>query len=393
MLTTLECKLYQKIIQVRSQLSKCRRMVKKQSASLKAAKKLTSSPAFVSAINKMPNTAKILTMLQFREIKKKDKGRRFSLNEKIIALSILKQGPKCYRFLRKIFILPAPQTLSKLINQANVKPGINKKIFHQIKEATANLKVEDRLCVLLFDEMALKASITYNERKDHVIGFVTDGQKTKPEYADHAQVFMIRGLTRNYKQPVSYTFSAGATSGPELAKQIKDVIRELQEAGLIVLATISDQGTNNRSANKLLVQETRGDYIRAGREPKGNIFAVNAQEIIPLYDPPHLIKCIRNNLITKNLTYQSTDSNLKRTAKWQHIELLYQENPGYKGIRLIPKLTENHVIPSKMSKMKVKYATQIFSRTVSSNMGYLAGKMLFWFRPNTADPTRPELSR
>lgn len=105
-------------------------------------------------------------------------------------------------------------------------------------------------------------------------------------------------------------------------------------------------------------------------------FIINNQEIVPLYDPPHLLKCVRNNLITKNLQYVT--DNKSRTAKWKHIELLHKENPGYKGIRLIPKLTDNHVVPSKISKMKVKLASQLFSQTVASNMGYLAGNSIFF---------------
>lgn len=189
-------------------------------------------------------------MLQFREINKKDKGRRFSLDEKIASLSIFKQSPKCYRFIRKIFILPAPQTLIKLINEANVKPGINQNIFQQIKGAVAKLKIEDRLCIILFDEVSLKANLTYNERRDHVIGFATDGETIKTDFADHAQVFMVRGLIRNYKQPVYYSFSSSATRGPDLAKQMKEVVMELLDAGLIVIGSVCDQGTNNRNAIK-----------------------------------------------------------------------------------------------------------------------------------------------
>ena len=80
---------------------------------------------------------------------------------------------------------------------------------------------------------------------------------------------------------------------------------------------------------------------------------------------------MRNNLITKNLQYVTND--IIKTAKWSYLEHFYKENPGYNGIRLIPKLTENHVNPDKMNKMKVKFATKIFSRTVASNLGYLAG--------------------
>ncbi|CAH2088615.1 unnamed protein product [Euphydryas editha] len=156
--------------------------------------------------------------------------------------------------------------------------------------------------------MFLKCILSYNERKDYVTGFVTNGKETRPDFADHAQVFMLRELIKNYKQPIAYTFSQAATKGPELAAQLKAVIGKLQEAGLIVVATVCDQDES------------------------------------------------------------------KKRAKWSHLIDLHNENPGYRGIRLVPKLTDYHCIPAKIPKMKVKYATQVFSQTVATNMGFLADK-------------------
>lgn len=91
--------------------------------------------------------------------------------------------------------------------------------------------------------------------------------------------------------------------GPELAKQLKLVITELKNAGLNVVATVCDQGKNNVNCIKYLLQETRGILLRKGEEARGNVIVINDQEVIPLYDPPHLIKGIRNNLISKHLKY------------------------------------------------------------------------------------------
>lgn len=159
-----------------------------------------------------------------------------------------------------------------------------------------------------------------------------------------------------------HTVSSIATKWPDLARQIKQVVKELQ-VGLIVVASVCDQGTNNRHAIKLLLNETRGIYL-GGMEPKENVIFINGQEIIPLHDPPHLLKGIRNNLLPKKLIYKKKEGNIK-VAKWLHLKMLYDENPGYKCIRLIPKLTEFHVNPEKLNKMKVKLASQIFSRTVA----------------------------
>ncbi|CAB3231913.1 unnamed protein product [Arctia plantaginis] len=64
----------------------------------------------------------------------------------------------------------------------------------------------------------------------------------------------------------------------------------------------------------------------------------------------------------------------EKTAKWEHVFQLYKEDPAYQGIRLMPKLTDKHVVPEKIAKMKVKCASQLFSQSVSVNMGYLASK-------------------
>lgn len=203
------------------------------------------------------------------------------------------------------------------------------------------MTVEERLCLLLFDEMSLKLSLTFNQRKDTVTGFVENIKEARPIFADHAQVFMVRGLIKNYKQPVAFTFSSGATSGSELESQIKIVVKKLQEAGFIVLATVCDQGTNDTSAIKIHTNETRREYLLQDEIPKDNVFRINGQELVPLYDAPHLLKGMRNNLLTKNLKFEINGES--KTAKWEHIEMFMEENPSYKGIRLVPKLTENHV--------------------------------------------------
>lgn len=45
------------------------------------------------------------------------------------------------------------------------------------------------------------------------------------ELKDHDLVFMIRGIKKKYKQPVSFSFCQGATNQHELARQIKNVFK------------------------------------------------------------------------------------------------------------------------------------------------------------------------
>ncbi|XP_022164583.1 uncharacterized protein LOC111029747 [Myzus persicae] len=46
------------------------------------------------------------------------------------------------------------------------------------------------------------------------------------------------------------------------------------------------------------------------------------------------------------------------------------------NLKMLPRLTDNHVIPQKISKMKVKCAAQVFSQRVSSLMAFLASQKI-----------------
>lgn len=97
------------------------------------------------------------------------------------------------------------------------------------------------------------------------------------------------------------------------------------------------------------------------------------QTIVPIYDPPHLIKGIRNNLLYKNLELDTTilEANGRQFASWNIIELAYKMDM-YTNIlnRQIPQLTDQHVIKSKIKKMKVKHAVQVFSARLSAFLEY-----------------------
>lgn len=70
-------------------------------------------------------------------------------------------------------------------------------------------KEEDKVCVLLFDEMAIESSVHYHKKDSIIVGFKDFGDERRPKFADHANVFMIRGVYKQWKQPIMFTFSDG----------------------------------------------------------------------------------------------------------------------------------------------------------------------------------------
>lgn len=78
-----------------------------------------------------------------------------------------------------------------------------------------------------------------------------------------------------------------------------------------------------------------------------------------MFDTPHLIKAMRNILMKYSIQFESEE------AKWTYIEELYGLEKK-QDLRMVPKLTEAHISPTGFQKMRVKFATQVFSSTVAS---------------------------
>lgn len=65
------------------------------------------------------------------------------------------------------------------------------------------------------------------------------------------------------------------------------------------------------------------------------------------FDPLHLIKGIRNNFLTKDLTFEN------KICKWSDILDVYNTDYEHAQSRLLHKLNDTHLIPEKIMKMKV----------------------------------------
>nr|CAH7768705.1 unnamed protein product [Callosobruchus chinensis] len=133
----------------------------------------------------------------------------------------------------------------------------SKKLAIKVKTMCKN----ERACAVLFDEIALKPKLDYNESFDYIEGYEDLGfLGRKNEIANSALVFYVRGLFCNWKVPLCYFTSKGPVKGDILAQLIKEVIEGLRRLQLIPVALVADQGTNNRNAYKILVIRNRCGY-------------------------------------------------------------------------------------------------------------------------------------
>lgn len=209
----------------------------------------------------MTKPAQLFVHMQ-QQAKYKPKGRRFTIEEKILSLSLYKKSPKCYRLLYKYFALPSCKAMKRLLSQIKLAPGINNIIFEKINKTLLKKQIPDRLCSLIFDEMSITPQIFYSAQKDKLEGYTSD---SKEVFADHVLVFMVKAVKNNYKQPIAYYFT-NCLSKIELKTKLKAVIEQCFKCGLIILNTVCDQSAVNVSAITELVTETKVIYLREGKE-------------------------------------------------------------------------------------------------------------------------------
>ena len=215
--------------------------------------------------------------------------------------------------------------------------------------------------------MMLDCKLNYNIKKDKIFGFKNCGERVEQDLADHAMVFMVRGLKKKWKQPIAYYFSEAGMNTADIARNIKLIIRSLHSIGLQVLATVCDQLSTNTAAINLLKSQTDIDHRIQNQENRMLGFSVDGVEVVPLYDIPHLLKGMRNNFLEADIKFVWKKNKIQ-VASWKDIVAVYELDIGDFDTKMLNKLTESHVYKEKLKKMKVSYAAQIFSQKVSSIM-------------------------
>ena len=291
---------------------------------------------------------------QINNINKKVKGRRYSETDKQLALSLFMSSHKAYRILSKVFLLPSVSYLRSIISAIKIYPGFNTNVFETLGKTVEKMDIMARLTSISFDEMSLAELLSYNVQTDECEGLEDFGPWGKTDRrANTALVFMARGITSHWKQPIGYFLSHGPMDRDRLCHLLLECISNLSKVGLTVKCIVSDQGPSNQGMIFKCLKITEDDCK----------FQHEGKDIFVFFDPPHLLKSVRNNL--KNSGFQTEDG----TVSWDHIIDFY-EFDREQELKLAPKLSPNHIKLSNFSKMRVMLASQILSHSVSVGMKF-----------------------
>lgn len=206
----------------------------------------------------------------------------------------------------------------------------------------------EKQCTLMCDEICLKKKLEYNKFR----GYEDIGEFGRTEkLANYALMFYLRGIFYKWKMPFCYFATSGPVKSELLHNLIKMTLKKAIEIDLHPRILVFDQGSNNRSAVKLMGANKDQPY-----------FYVEGKKIYICYDPPHVIKSLRNNFINARLKFFVRG----KLISWQDIVKTVKIDRQSETTRTLTKVTQIHLTPNTFQKMRVKYATQLFSHSVAS---------------------------
>ncbi|GBL75476.1 hypothetical protein AVEN_194651-1 [Araneus ventricosus] len=154
--------------------------------------------------NSTPKTKKI-KFLNGKQTSVAKNGRRYSLQDKNLALQIYLASPKAYGLIRKYFCLPSKKTLRRSLAAIDIEPGFIPSVEKALKLVASKITPLDKLCILSFDEMKIKMGLSYH-KKNVIIGYENYGSESSSKLATHVLVFMVRGLCKKWKQVIGCFF-------------------------------------------------------------------------------------------------------------------------------------------------------------------------------------------
>ena len=294
-------------------------------------------------------------------------------------------GAQGYEFIRSLrYPLPSYRTLCDRIQQAPFKPGIQTEVIQWMKCKLQSSAPQERDCVLMLDEMAVRKYLEYDKGLRSFVGQVSEdvsggASATRADsaiaLASHALVVMVRGLTTNWKQVVAYYLTGDSVQGAILSNIITRVITELSTVDVNVRAVVCDMGSCNRAMWRSVgVMATSERVVNSVKHP-----VLPDEQLYFLPDVPHVLKNVRNCLLSQDILLPPDivdQYNLPGPiVSISHVRslLALQESSE---LKIAPSLRRKHVEPKQFEKMKVSLAAQLFSHSVSSALKFCVAMQL-----------------
>ena len=165
------------------------------------------------------------------------------------------------------------------------------------------------------------------------------------------QVIFARGLVHNWKQPIYTAFDEAMKK-----EKLFFGITEMENRGAKIIQIVSDMGGSNRGLWRELGVSAQRPFFEHPLDESRIIFV--------MADPPHLIKLVRNNLLTHGF-----DLPLGGQINRELFEKLHSRQGG--EFKPVHKLTDLHLFCEGNDRQRVHLATQLLSHEVARFIAFL----------------------
>lgn len=295
-------------------------------------------------------------------------GMRWDKDVICIALSLYNRNPAAYRDLTQNnwLHLPCESLLQRYKNAVHQKPGISFDMMSWMNNEakSQNLTVKGYYGGLILDEMAIQEDlqIVNNKNETKFIGLSDSGthvkqmqvlntRKAECELANHVLQFVFTGLT-GFRWPFA-NFPNTQAPPADIFLTFWTCVDALHSWGFQPIYSSLDGSANNRAFVKMHFP----DNNPAEHKMIAKCYKNPTRTMIFLMDPSHLIKKIRNSVLSSGFlsSHQRLLTVNGHYIIWKMWVDAYQWDCT-NGFRIHHKLSDEHIFPNNAQKMRNKLA-------------------------------------
>lgn len=282
-------------------------------------------------------------------------------------------SPRAYKYVRTKFNdnLPSISSIRNWYSALNASPGFTTEAFTSLKKKVDELNKNNKdgerkklICCLMCDEMAMRQHIQLNASTNKFDGFVDIGlpiaDQSSLKVAKDVLVFMVSGITEDFKIPIGYFFVNGLNAD-ERAALTDEAMMRLSEVGVETVSITLDGLPANLKMCKLLGADFHEEkaYFRDPTQPDRKVYVI--------LDPPHMLKLVRNVIGSRNLIDGEGG-----IIDWKYFVMLYEAQKSFSW-NLGNKITKTHIEYDKQ-KMSVSLAAQSLSNSTADSLEFMKGE-------------------
>ena len=267
----------------------------------------------------------------------------YTLPEKDLSIMLMFTSKNNYRLLRGAGIvsrLPHENTVRRWVRHFECRPGHNSHLMKLLKYKKLTFtEKRDNYCLLMFDGMHLKNETKYSAS----LGELVEG-------ANEVEVVLLRGLFKKWKHICQFEFDKKMD-----IEDLKKMIRNIQETGLIVKGIIMDMGNHH----------IQGQLNVAKMEYKFENPSFPEESVLIIPDPIHGLKNLRNALIDHGAIFDWKGRSV--SLRKEDFKEVIQEHSKPGQLNILYKVDiKQHLELSNQEKQRVLPAFQLLSRRMSN---------------------------